>query len=588
MNKNQIIQYQITPKNVNAHIFKVRLTLDNPNPLGQIFSLPNWIIGSYLVRDFSKHIVSIQAYNGNQPIEIKKLDKNHWITHPCEEAIAVTYEVYAFDLSVRCAYLTNQRSFFNGSSVFLQAVGFNNVPCEIIIDYPTDEVLGQWQCATTLPLKAKYKNSQIHTADSYQHLVDCPVEMADFTRFEFDVDNIPHAMTITGTHSTDIERLRQDLMRICQHHIDFFGGQPPFDNYLFLLLATTKGYGGLEHKNSSSLICSRKELPVFEQDNITPQYTRFLTLCSHEYFHAWWIKTIKPASFHTMDMDRENYTEQLWIFEGFTSYYDELSLLRTKLLSVQQYLILFSQTITKIQQTSGRFKQSLAQSSFDTWTKFYQQDENAPNAIVSYYTKGALLAFVLDIEIRKRTDDKFSLDNVLRLIWDNYQETGLEDSTVKYIVEHLTQRDFSAFFDKYLYGVEELPIQSSFAYIGITCELSHKEGDLSKLGFLINKTQEYAVITHILDNSCIQAAGLYVGDKIIRINNNKIFAKELEKVLNNYSEGEHIKFGILRDELPNEIPLTIGYSEKTYCTLMLDDQSNTLTLRRQKRWTDGV
>ena len=579
-----MIKYQITPKNVNAHIFEVRLTLKTSNPLGQIFSLPNWIPGSYLVRDFSKHIVSLQASSGGESIEIKKLDKNHWIVQPCEQVITLTYEVYAYDLSVRCAYLTNQRAFFNGSSVFLKAVDFDDIPCEVTINYPTDSVFGQWSCATTLTLKSKQKNSEIYSAENYSDLIDHPVEMADFTRFEFSVANIPHAMTITGEHMTDIARLQADLQRICQHHIGFFGGNIPFDNYLFLTLATTKDYGGLEHKKSTSLICSRKELPIVNTPDISPEYTRFLALCSHEYFHAWWIKTIKPASFHRLNMSHENYTEQLWIFEGFTSYYDELSLLRAELLSIEQYLILFAQTISKVQYGGGRHKQSLAASSFDAWTKFYQQDENAPNAIVSYYTKGALLAFVLDIEIRKRTQNAHTLDSVMREIWQNYQDSGLEDDTVQKVVEHITQSDFSAFFDQYLYGVNDLPLKEAFGYIGINCEFIHKKNDLLNFGLGIDKTQKYATITHILDDSCAQNAGLYVKDKIVSMDSIKVPAKDLAKAISACNQGDVIKMGLLRDELPLEMKMTIKLSEKAHCVLTLDANPNQETLKRQQQW----
>lgn len=578
------IRYEITPKDVNAHIFQVSLTLDNPNPLGQVFSLPNWISGSYLIRDFSKNIVSIKAHSCSKFIEIKTLDKNHWIVHPCANSLTLEYKIYAFDLSVRCAYLTNQRAFFNGSSVFLQPIGFEDSICELQINYPTVKVLGDWDCATSLALKDKQKNKEIYTAKNYLDLIDHPVEMADFTRFEFSATNIPHAMTITGEHATDIDRLRADLSRICEHHIGFFGGNIPFDNYLFLTLATSKDYGGLEHKKSSSLICARKDLPALGQKDITPEYTRFLTLCSHEYFHAWWIKTIKPVSFHHLDMSRENYSEQLWIFEGFTSYYDELSLLRTGILSAEQYLELFSQTVSRVQKGYGRFRQSLAQSSFDAWTKFYQQDENAPNAIVSYYTKGALLAFVLDIEVRKRTNDKHSLDDVLRLIWGNYQASGLEDDTVQRVIEHLTQSDFTEFFEKYLYGVEELPLKATFQYVGVNCKFAHKKEDLSKLGIGINKAQKHAIISHVLECSCAQAAGLYVGDKIISINGDKVLTKDLKKTLNVYQQGERVKIGILRDDMPNNIELKIAFGEKTHCTLTLDTKANQSALNQQKKW----
>lgn len=581
------IRYEITPKDVNAHIFQVCLTLNNPNPLGQVFSLPNWIFGSYLIRDFSKNVISIMAHSCSESIEIKKLDKNHWIANPCTNSLTIEYEIYAFDLSVRCAYLTNQRAFFNGSSVFLQPIDFEGVTCEIHINYPTVKVLGDWDCATSLALKDKQKNKAIYTAKNYLDLIDHPVEMADFTRFEFSVANIPHAMTITGEHATDIDRLSADLSRICEHHIGFFGGNIPFDNYLFLTLATSKDYGGLEHKKSSSLICARKELPVLGQKDVTAEYTRFLTLCSHEYFHVWWIKTIKPASFHNLDMNRENYSEQLWIFEGFTSYYDELSLLRTRILSIEQYLKLFSQTVSRVQKCHGRFKQSLAQSSFDAWTKFYQQDENATNAIVSYYTKGALLTFVLDIEIRKRTDDKHSLDDILRLIWDNYQASGLEDDTIQKVIEHLVQSDFTEFFEKYLYGVEELPLKEAFQYVGVNCKFEHKKEDLSKLGIGINKEHKHAIISHIFDNSCAQVAGLYVGDKIISINGDKVLTKDLKKTLSICQQGECVKIGILRDELPNNIELKIAFTDKTHCTLTLDTKASCSILNQQQKWIAG-
>ncbi|HIG88402.1 MAG TPA: M61 family peptidase, partial [Candidatus Thioglobus sp.] len=406
------LKYSLTPKDLHAHLFSVQLTIDNPNPLGQVFSLPNWIPGSYLIRDFSKNIISVSANSCGEEVLIKKLDKNHWIAYPCKDTITLEYEIYAFDLSVRSAYLSSERAFFNGSSVFLMPLGFDDESCEVVIKYPSNnQSISDWDCATTLNLVSKNKEQEVYTAKNYQELIDHPVEMANFTRFEFEASNVPHAMTITGEHSTDIARLRADLISICEHHINFFCSDIPFDEYLFLTLVRTKGYGGLEHKNSSSLICSRDELPVKNNPNMGPKYTRFLALCSHEYFHAWWIKTIKPASFHQLDLNRENYTEQLWIFEGFTSYYDELSLLRTNILSPEQYLTLFAQTISKVQKATGRLKQSLAQSSFDAWTKFYQQDENAPNAIVSYYSKGALLAFVLDIEIHRRSKDKHSLDD---------------------------------------------------------------------------------------------------------------------------------------------------------------------------------
>lgn len=575
------ISYTVTAKNLHAHLFEVELKLQNPNPLGQVFSLPNWIPGSYLIRDFAKNIVSIQARSGSQALVIKKLDKNHWISAPCQEEITLSYEVYAFDLSVRSAYLTNERAFFNGTSMFLLPLGFENEQCELhILPANSAQTLGNWSCATGLK-KTKEFN---FIANNYQDLIDHPVEMADFTLFDFEVQNVKHQMAITGMHNTDIKRLQQDLKTICEHHVSFFKNSMPFDDYLFLTLVRTQGYGGLEHKNSSSLICSRKELPAIGMQEISKDYTRFLALCSHEYFHAWWVKTIKPASFHNLDLNRENYTEQLWIFEGFTSYYDELSLLRAKLLTPEQYLDLFAQTVTRVQKSKGRLTQSLAQSSYEAWTKFYQQDENAPNAIVSYYTKGALLAFVLDVEIRKQSNGEKTLDDIVKHVWDGYQSCGLEDNTIQTIINQITNTDFSEFFKDYLYGVKELPLQACFEYMGIDCQFVEYLADLSDFGLSVSTQGEFSQITQVFADSSAQLAGLYVGDKIVSVNFQHLKDKALIAQLNQYAPGEVIKVGVLRDELLMEIPVMIGQINPTFCKLSLKTELDKQTIKQQRQW----
>jgi len=575
------ICYTVTAKNLHAHLFEVELKLQNPNPLGQVFSLPNWIPGSYLIRDFAKNIVSIQARSGSQALVIKKLDKNHWISAPCQEEITLSYEVYAFDLSVRSAYLTNERAFFNGTSMFLLPLGFENEQCELhILPANSAQTLGNWSCATGLK-KTKEFN---FIANNYQDLIDHPVEMADFTLFDFEVQNVKHQMAITGMHNTDIKRLQQDLKTICEHHVSFFNNSMPFDDYLFLTLVRTQGYGGLEHKNSSSLICSRKELPAIGMQEISKDYTRFLALCSHEYFHAWWVKTIKPASFHNLDLNRENYTEQLWIFEGFTSYYDELSLLRAKLLTPEQYLDLFAQTVTRVQKSKGRLTQSLAQSSYEAWTKFYQQDENAPNAIVSYYTKGALLAFVLDVEIRKQSNGEKTLDDIVKHVWDGYQSCGLEDNTIQTIINQITNTDFSEFFKDYLYGVKELPLQACFEYMGIDCQFVEYLADLSDFGLSVSTQGEFSQITQVFADSSAQLAGLYVGDKIVSVNFQHLKDKALIAQLNQYAPGEVIKVGVLRDELLMEIPVMIGQINPTFCKLSLKTELDKQTIKQQRQW----
>ncbi len=574
------LHYTITPKDLHGHLFSVELTLDNPNPLGQVFSLPNWIPGSYLIRDFAKNIVSIKASSCNEAVQIKKLDKNHWITYPCKDSVVLKYQVYAYDLSVRSAYLTNERAFFNGTSVFLLPIGFKDEPCQLTIN-PADKnsTLGNWSIATGLS-----GENGTYSAKNYEDLIDHPVEMSDFTQLKFSVEGVQHSMAISGKHNADTDRLKQDLERICQHHIEFFDHQISFNDYVFLTLVRDDAYGGLEHKNSSSLICSRKDMPKFGAEILSKDYVKFLVLCSHEYFHTWWVKTIKPASFHQLDLDRENYTEQLWIFEGFTSYYDELSLLRTKLLSVQEYLDLFAQTITRVQKSRGRLTQSLAESSYDAWTKFYQQDENAPNAIVSYYAKGALLAFVLDIEIRRQTNNEKSLDDVLKIVWHDYQDSGLENNTIQDIVSDITQNCFNDFFASYLYGVDELPLVASFNYLGISLNFKHKEDDLTNFGITVKQQGESSRITHVFAKTCAQESGLYVGDEIVSVNQQALSAKELPGVINKSPEGKTLTIGILRDKVLREISVLLKDSEPTFAVLSVQSDLDNQTLERQNRW----
>ena len=584
-----MLRYKLYPEKPFAHIFRLQLEIQEPQDSGQIFSLANWIPGSYLVRNFAKHIISLSASNDGKSVKVKKLDKNHWQCEACSGTLLIEYEVYAFDLSVRSAYLSDERAFFNGSSVFLKAHGFENEPCEIeVYQPPKSQTKGHWKIATTLEKLNESKTHSTFLAPNYNQLIDHPVEMADYQSFDFSISGIPHQMVLTGEHNTDIERLAADLELICQHHVDFFENTTPFDRYLFLALVMTKGFGGLEHADSTSLICSREDLQDSHIEEPTSNYTRFISLCCHEYFHAWWVKKLRPSVFLKPDLDQETYTEQLWIFEGFTSYYDELALLRVEILSPNSYLNLFAKTVTRVYSGCGRLKQSIAESSFDAWTKFYQQDENAPNSIVSYYGKGALLAFVLDVEIRKTTNDIVTLDDVLRYAYTHYSDSGLEDDDIANIVNKLTQQSFDGFFEKYLYGVNELPLQEAFSYVGVDCQFGINVKDLIAFGVRVTNDNGSAKITQVLDDSCAQAAGLFVGDVIIAINDVKVAHKSLVSLINKSASGAALKFTITRDQLMKEVFVKLSFSNESHCTLSLMSDLDSKTKKRQKQWFYGM
>jgi len=543
-----VVKFEITAKYPNRHIFEVVLNITHPNPLGQVFQLPSWIPGSYLIRDFSKHIIDLEANNG--VLQSKKIDKNHWIVEPTDSELTLNYSIYAFDPSVRSAYLSAERGFFNGSSVFLLPLGYDNADFEIKINLPEKElVIGNWSIATSMPLVENKSNTFI--VKGYHELIDHPVELADFTAFNFSTEKVNYQMALSGKHEANLESLTADLAAICLHHENFFK-EPATKNYLFLNYVKSKGYGGLEHNHSCALISSREDLVKIKDGKLNPNYIKFLALCAHEYFHTWWVKRVKPKEFHNPDLTREVHTNQLWIFEGFTSYYDELTLLRAKLVSLEEYLTLFSTNITRYFKSKGRYRQTLVQSSFDAWTKFYQQDENAPNAIVSYYNNGALLAFCLDILIRTNKKNRMSLDTIVKNIWSHYKSVGTEDDCIQKEIKKIDTRNYQDFFDNYLLGKKDLPIKESLNYLGIKLSLENKMTDLESFGMNIDDS---GFVKTIYDDSCVQEYGIYVGDKIISMNYEEKTPRELVSGIYSINDGEIIKFGIIRDSLLMEIPV---------------------------------
>jgi len=411
------IRYSIAPLSPEAHLFEVRCTVADPDRQGQQFALPAWIPGSYLVRDFARQVVAIGASSGRRPVVLEKIDKHTWRAAPVEGPLTVRAEVYACDLSVRGAHLDTSHGFFNGSCVFLRALGRDDRRCEVEILPPigggkSGARYRNWRVATTLRRNgARAWGFGGYAAAGYDELIDHPVEIGAFSLASFRARGVPHDVAITGRHCADLSRLARDLKRVCEQHIDFWsgsaharrgggarasaqGGAAPFERYLFLVTAIGEGYGGLEHRDSAALLRARDDLPQPGMKAAAESYRGFLGLASHEYFHAWNIKRIKPAAFDPYDLARENYTRLLWLFEGFTSYYDDLALVRSGLITRDQYLEKLGRAITSHLRTPGRRRQTLADSSFDAWTKYYRADENTPNAVVSYYVKGSLVALV--------------------------------------------------------------------------------------------------------------------------------------------------------------------------------------------------
>ncbi|WP_238843324.1 M61 family metallopeptidase [Thiomicrorhabdus xiamenensis] len=548
--------YTITPFDPNGHLFTVEFRIAFPAPK-QRLSLPNWIPGSYLIRDFSKHLIDLQAYDDAQtPLTVTPVDKSTWEVDSSGNAFTIKYQVYAWDLSVRGAHFDDTHAFFNGTSVFLEAEGQRDFPCVMSLKKSPVCVKNAWKVATGMPsLEVDHHGFGHYHAENYLALIDYPVEIGSYVEIDFRACGVPHKMVLTGVFNCDLERLKSDLTTICEYEIRLFGEAAPFDNYLFQVMVTGSDYGGLEHRNSTALICSRNDLPYEGMQKPTEGYLQFLELCSHEYFHSWNVKRIMPKAYQNPDLSQPIYSRQLWWFEGVTSYYDALILQRCGLIDEQTYLDQLGKQLTRVYRMPGRFKQSVADSSFFAWTKFYQQDENAPNAIISYYTKGSLVALALDLLIREKTQGKKSLDTVLLHLWQHFgsKGIGLEEFEIERICSEVSGIDLKDFFTQLLDQTEDYDLATLFSHFGVNFTLRNMNS-LADTGGQGNTQEQLAVdfganleetanqtlaVRHVWQERTAQLAGLSSGDEIIAINDLRVTSKsQLESLLKRAQIGD--------------------------------------------------
>jgi predicted metalloprotease with PDZ domain len=563
------IRYSIVAHDPAAHMFTVTLTVDRPAADGQLFVLPAWIPGSYMVREFARHIVEIQANSAAsagsgraKKIPLTKRDKHSWQAAPCDGPLMLTYQVYAWDLSVRAAHLDQTHGFFNGASVFLRVIGQEQSPHIVDIQPPAGAAFKSWRVATAMPeLKAKRYGFGTYIAGDYDALIDHPVEMGNFALLTFDAHGVPHDIVVTGqVPNLDLRRLADDLQPVCEAQIALFEPKTrraPMQRYVFMTLAVGDGYGGLEHRASTALICARSDLPVTGKPEQSDGYRTYLGLCSHEYFHTWNVKRIKPAVFAPYDLQTENYTSLLWLFEGFTSYYDDLMLVRSGRIDAGAYFKLLAKTVNSVLRGSGRGKQSVAESSFDAWVKYYRQDENASNAIVSYYTKGSLVALGLDLTIRAGTDGRKSLDDVMRALWQRYGRDffsagggrGIEESEVLALFEEVSGLRLAAYFKRHIQGTDDVPLAALLAPFGVT--LDQPESSIKPdIGVRLTAEGGDSKIAAVFEGGAAHKGGLSAGDKLVALDGLRVPASGLDGLLGRYRIGDTVALHVFRrDEL---------------------------------------
>lgn len=584
------LDYVVTPT-AAAHRFNVDLTMPVQPGVALRLQLPSWIPGSYVIRDFARHLLSIEAHSAGQVVAVTALDRQSWECTPSGAQITVRCAFYARDASVRAAFLDETRGFFNFTSLALRPLGHEQWPCRVTLAAPPG--IDAWQLVTTLAAEAvDERGFGRYRAEHYWDLVDHPVAMgAAIERVDFEVRGVPHAFVLLGDHDADTRQLAADLGRVCAAQAAVFDALPA-RAYLFFAQITASGYGGLEHRDSSVLQVARAALPsavaAAQERPRGEAYETLLGLCSHEYFHLWNVKRIRPAAVATSDLAGAAYFRDLWAYEGVTSYYDDLGLLRAGVITEQGYLERLARLATRIERTPGRHRQSLAQSSFDAWLKFYHPDENSPNAVVSYYGKGALLALTLDLKLRVDTDEAVTLDDVMRKAWQDYgrSDTPVPENGLARMAVQLSGLDLDDFFDRYLNTTADVPWAEALAYFGINATCVPAEDPaailLGRLGLRLS-ADPLPRIMHVHDDTPAQEAGLSPGDRLVAFDGIEAGAN-LAARLARYPGGARVAVHVFRGDELLQREVTLGAVAAGAWQLAIDHAAHAVAHARRGRW----
>lgn len=604
-----MIEYRIDIADANAHRYRVTLSIRQPTwPV--TVSLPVWIPGSYMVREFARHVQGLQARVGRHALDVRALDKASWVIDvdlalarvgnaPSSRAVlTLTYEVYAFDPSVRAAFLDAQRGFFNGTSLFLRVHGREAQPHAVSFG----KLPRGWRIATAMP--SVLATSFI--AADYDEAVDHPFELGTFWQGTFTARGVPHTFVVAGAWPDfDSERLLRDSQRVCETQLDFWHGNAaepakrrdvPFRRYVFMLHAVDDGYGGLEHRASTALVASRADLPRRSAAEAKGDgYITLLGLISHEYFHTWNVKRLKPVELTSIDYTRENPTELLWFFEGFTSYYDDLLLRRSGLIDDAQYLKLLAKQVNSVQATPGRHVQSVAQASFDAWIKYYRADENTPNATVSYYAKGALVALAFDLSLR--TESSGSLDDVMRLLWQRASDAAgtagkrrghaagrpVDEALIAAALQTIRGRSMARELAAWVHGTDDAPWLALLDRMGVANRQDAATSLAAMLGLRISEGPVSGVqIKSVLNGGLGARAGLAAGDEILAVDGWRV--RKLDEALAWWRTGAAFDLTLVRRQRLLTLHVPASAVAPTSCTLSMAERSDGATQRRRQRW----
>jgi len=540
------LEYRVSMPQPESHLFEVRLDVSRPNLCGTApessaidLKMPVWTPGSYLVREYARHLQNFRVCDrSGQSLPWMKVSKNHWrIEAGDAETVTVTYRIYANELTVRTNHLDGTHGYFNGAAMFFYVPGAEKRPLRVAIAPPRG-----WIVTTSLPAVPGAENT--FEAADFDTLVDSPFEIGTHEIYDFEVREKPHQLAIWGRGNAQPDRLLRDMEKIIEVEADLFGGLP-YDRYLFLLHLSGQGYGGLEHKDSCSLNYPRFGLR--DRD----KYNRFMQLVAHEFFHLWNVKRLRPKELEVFNYEGECYTPSLWFCEGTTSYYDLAIPFRAGIFDVKTFFKGLSKDLSRFQTTPGRLVQPLSESSWDAWIKLYRRDAYSDNNQMSYYLKGELVSFLLDLLIRNGSNNRRSLDDVMVHLWEKFgkDEIGYTEAELRAAIASVAETNLDEFFDLYVDGLEELPFDEYLRPFGL--QLKAENGDNTPdLGLKLAAENGKAIVKFVEAGSGGESAGIDAEDEILALNGFRITAETWGDRLKDFEAGDTVELTFFhQDEL---------------------------------------
>jgi predicted metalloprotease with PDZ domain len=557
----QQITYKLAMPKPQDHYFQVEMELKDFKEKSIEIKMPVWAPGSYLVREFAKNVNIVYAFDENgKALNVQKKTKNTWsIDKGKAKSVKVNYEVYAFELTVRTSFLDLTHGFVSGSGVFMYVNGHQNRKGTLeVVPYKDFKVV-----STGLPKSSVGKFT--YEFENYDQLADCPIEIGNQEVFDFMAAGVKHTVAMYGEGNYDVEQLKVDMARICEAATNVFGENPNKD-YLFIVHNVVDGQGGLEHTNSTTLSVNRWTYS-------SSQYLGFLSLVAHEYFHLWNVKRLRPIELGPFNYDEENYTTLLWVMEGFTSYYDELLLLRAGYYSQADYLSKLQSSINYVEGTPGSRVQSVAHASFDAWIKAYRPNENSSNTTMTYYTRGQVMASLIDAMIVAKSDGKKCLDHFLKDMYNKYHKKlnrGFTDQEFKKELESFIGQDLTEFYAKYIDGTEIPPYRSIFGQVGL---LANDFTSVSpSFGASLKQEGGKVIVRSVRRGSAAEDAGISVNDEIIGCNGYRVDQKSLEATMNALNENDDIELLVSRDEILFSVRVNMTTYTRPQFKLSVDER----------------